>query len=580
MQRKTAQQSEQTSKKIKHLNGKKFCHQIYAYLYIVGVQTVRIFKKCNRKLKRFFRPAVKLCRQFFHWCVGKRVEEAKAEYRRIRDGLRDGRRKIALARRKGTRHAFVESCKIFWTGLWHHKKVFATVVNIAAPVAGIVVLCVTIHHWANVNFALKLEYGGEYIGYVQNESVYDEATNLVTGRVVGDVTQLNSTAVPVFTLAMVDSEKYVSASNVCDKIIETSSGVIEEATGLYVDGSFVASVKSATDLKFILQSILNESKRENENAEVAFARNVQLVQGLYPLESVITAEEMKNVLTMKTDSEQFYTVKVGDSPLGIAAMCGMSYSELVNLNPQMNPNLIKEGETLRISAASSFLTVSVVKEETYTKAVPYETVKEQTDKLYVGKSQVSVKGVNGEIQYVDKVKYVDGVEVSRENVSTITLKEAVQEKVLVGTKKQQVYRPSGGSTVITNSTQPSTGQYRCPVPNNIGISQYYGYYKGHLHRAVDYMAPLGSSVVAADAGRVISAGWDAGYGWNMKILHDNGQVTFYAHCNSLVVGVGSTVSKGQLIARVGKTGYWATGCHLHFEIQINGQRVNPLNYVK
>ena len=97
----------------------------------------------------------KLGKQFYQWAIGKRIIEAKEEYCKIREGLRDSRRKIALARRKSRGRALAESSKIFWTGLWHHKKVFATVFNIVAPVAGIAVLCITIQHWNNMNFALK-----------------------------------------------------------------------------------------------------------------------------------------------------------------------------------------------------------------------------------------------------------------------------------------------------------------------------------------------------------------------------------------------------------------------------------------
>jgi len=75
-------------------------HQSYSFLYIVGVQTVRIFKKTFRKLKHFFRPVAKLGKQFYQWAIGKRIIEAKEEYCKIREGLRDSRRKIALARRK------------------------------------------------------------------------------------------------------------------------------------------------------------------------------------------------------------------------------------------------------------------------------------------------------------------------------------------------------------------------------------------------------------------------------------------------------------------------------------------------
>jgi murein DD-endopeptidase MepM/ murein hydrolase activator NlpD len=89
---------------------------------------------------------------------------------------------------------------------------------------------------------------------------------------------------------------------------------------------------------------------------------------------------------------------------------------------------------------------------------------------------------------------------------------------------------------------------------------------------------MGAPIVAPAAGRVISVSNEPGYGNTFQIDHGNGIVTKFAHCSRIVVHVGQQVTRGQLIATVGNTGL-ATGPHLHYEVHVNGQPVDPLKYV-
>ena len=85
--------------------------------------------------------------------------------------------------------------------------------------------------------------------------------------------------------------------------------------------------------------------------------------------------------------------------------------------------------------------------------------------------------------------------------------------------------------------------------------------------------------MASDGGLVTYSGWNSGgYGYLIVITHDDGSQTYYAHNSSLLVSKGERVWQGQAIAKMGSTGR-STGNHCHFEIRINGQRVNPSNYV-
>lgn len=107
------------------------------------------------------------------------------------------------------------------------------------------------------------------------------------------------------------------------------------------------------------------------------------------------------------------------------------------------------------------------------------------------------------------------------------------------------------------------------------VSSPFGYRWGRLHAGIDIAAEAGSPVRAARGGRVVAAGWRGGYGYTVVIEHEPGLSSLYAHLEDFAVGAGERVATGQLIGFVGDTGY-SFGAHLHFEVRVDGQAVNPL----
>ncbi len=114
-------------------------------------------------------------------------------------------------------------------------------------------------------------------------------------------------------------------------------------------------------------------------------------------------------------------------------------------------------------------------------------------------------------------------------------------------------------------------------PTSGTISQRFSWY----HPAIDIANKTGVPILAADAGRVIIAGWpdNIGYGNRVLIDHGNGYTTLYGHMSKVSVEVGQTVQRGAVIGLMGSTGR-STGPHCHFEIRSSGKAQDPLAYLK
>jgi len=136
---------------------------------------------------------------------------------------------------------------------------------------------------------------------------------------------------------------------------------------------------------------------------------------------------------------------------------------------------------------------------------------------------------------------------------------------------------AAGAITADGWTAPAGGPFTSPY--GMRTNPVTGIYK--LHGGIDLAPPCESPIYAAAAGTVVRSGAAASYGNLMVVDHGNGATTYYAHMHSddLLVGVGQQVAAGAQIARVGTAGN-STGCHLHFEVRINGERTNPLPFLE
>jgi murein DD-endopeptidase MepM/ murein hydrolase activator NlpD len=113
-----------------------------------------------------------------------------------------------------------------------------------------------------------------------------------------------------------------------------------------------------------------------------------------------------------------------------------------------------------------------------------------------------------------------------------------------------------------------------PITDGFGMRLHPVTHQWRMHTGLDIGAPMGATIVASAAGRVIYSGWEGGYGNTIIIDHGGQTSTLYGHCSQLFVSEGQDVARGQAIGAVGSTGV-STGPHLHFEIRVNGVAVDP-----
>ena len=139
------------------------------------------------------------------------------------------------------------------------------------------------------------------------------------------------------------------------------------------------------------------------------------------------------------------------------------------------------------------------------------------------------------------------------------------------------------SSSTSTASYSGNGEFCWPSASSKRITSKYGYRvhpitgKNKLHRGIDIGAGLGTDVLAAESGTVVTAGWNNSYGYYITINHGGGYVTLYAHNSKLLVSKGQKVKRGEVIAKCGSTGN-STGPHIHFEVMLNGQLQNPMNY--
>lgn len=258
-------------------------------------------------------------------------------------------------------------------------------------------------------------------------------------------------------------------------------------------------------------------------------------------------------------------------------------------------NLENEGYTIALSELNAKINNQpslIRKSKTNDKEIKQEIIdnldisvfayklKIDNDIEYFFKTNTECEDFINELEKITKQKYtIENIIIDYKMISS---KEVLEQKIndtkAKAENQKRIIRTKTTTSRGGNVRQQSSYSGGAPMASYTYISSNYGMRHGKMHTGIDFAAPAGTHIYAWKDGKVIKASWGGSYGNFIIIQHNDGTVSRYAHCSGYNCSVDQQVSKGQIIGYVGTTGN-STGNHLHFEIQINGSFVNPLNYL-
>lgn len=333
------------------------------------------------------------------------------------------------------------------------------------------------------------------------------------------------------------------------------------------------SVSDSAGIQDFLDSVAEnvESGKEKDFEDydlgirsMTFSEKIEVVETYLPEDQLMSLEEAVNLVVMEQEMPSYYEVVDGDTLTEIAIKVNIPMDRIVEMNDSLEDinTIIYTGDKLLITVPEPELSVNRVEDRYYDEVYDADVIYIDNNNWYTNQVVVRQEPSSGFRRVVAEVSYVNDKEVSRVILKEEVAMEAVAKVVERGTQVPPTYiKPlQGGRVTSTFGNRPQ------PVP---GAST--------NHQAIDWATPTGTPIYASSGGTVGRAGWIGSYGNVIYINHPDGRQTRYAHLSRILVSPGQKVKQGERIALSGNTGV-TSGPHVHFEMLINGVRVDPFKY--
>jgi len=364
-----------------------------------------------------------------------------------------------------------------------------------------------------------------------------------------------------------DGVVYASTADAA-KALDGKMNIMADAVGVYIDGKISMYVANEDTARNAVAKVKDYYSTDAGKSliSVSVLEKIAVSTTQVALDKVLDENSAVNMLMYGSAGNHYYHVADSGCTLAdVATANKIDVAQLSKLNPTLTSGELPLGTAVVLTNFDPLISVQIAKEVVEKKDLAYKTETIDNVKLARGTKNVITKGVNGKEEVTSKVVETNGVVVSSTRLSAKTLEEPVDQVVERGVK-----------IVVASRGNGSSGILGWPLAGN--ITSRFGSRSLGYHTGIDIDGEVGDTVVASESGTVIFAQNDGNYGKLIKIDHGGGLVTWYAHLSKYYVSVGDEVQRGDSIGAVGVTGR-TTGSHLHFEVRINDNAYNPLNYL-
>ena len=493
------------------------------------------------------------------------VEDLTSPFTRMASGIRHIQQLSQEMEEEDAGQIRAAKLQYFRRGVKKYYPIVWNAITYILPVIAAAALVIIVRNGLDLHFVLNVQVNGESVGYVDNEQVFENARDDVQSRINTAKSMLIESGAsvpdtqwdvsPTYTLAV--SGQTMTESEIANAILRTASDEIVDATAVYIDGELRFVTTEGDHLRTYLESV-KEPYEDTDDPSVytAFAHEIRLLDGVYLNESISSYSDIINELNQGAGIKT-YTAVEGDTVQSIVDTTGVSFDSLAQMNPELltlDQEVEAGTEIITGAASAELLKVKVVRQETETVAIPFDTQNSESSEYDFGKVVTLQEGEDGSEDVTYEITMIDGVVTDRQAISYNVTKQAVPEITVTGTRLK--------SGMVA---QIGSGSFIWPVPNYTYVSRW----MSSGHRGADICAAYGTTIIASDSGTVIAAGWHYSYGNYVEIDHGNGYKTLYAHMSAISVTQGQAVSQGDKIGEVGSTGN-STGNHCHFEMFYNG----------
>jgi murein DD-endopeptidase MepM/ murein hydrolase activator NlpD len=416
---------------------------------------------------------------------------------------------------------------------------------------------------------------GKSVGIVNDPNAIDEFLGQIRQQLTSKYNMKTSDQIKIEYHPVKSKPEYICPASTFNNLIKDSIDVKIVAPIIYVNGWPAAVVSTFEEAEWVLDQAKEPYKNPSKGSlytDIDFVENVKIEEGPTYYNQIIDKETALHNLTIGEGvKDKWHIVVTGESLSRIAKKEGIKVSDIRIANPSVSStDSIYPGDKLRVVKPLNSLSIKFKEVVDRDQEKPYETEVFEDDTKYTYEKTVQQEGINGKCHVKAEITYINGIEVAFDIIEEQEL-VAPQKKIIIkGTKKTpKVF------TLALEGRMPypiEKGVYRISSPFGERPAPVKG--ASTFHKGIDLAAPKGTPIYASQAGTVTFSGTNGGYGLFVKIKHDGGVETRYGHCSQLLVKKGQYVEQGDLIALVGSTGY-SNGNHVHFEIRINGEAVDP-----